>query len=105
MTASPVIMDIASPSRRRRKEGNLSALLGHGDFHLRRYDLLAAPLRELFAGIDVIYHLAGRPGVRADPLDFHDRHDGRLSPLTSSSDRLVNPLEVNSFACSLLSGA
>ncbi|MEV0621950.1 NAD-dependent epimerase/dehydratase family protein [Nonomuraea sp. NPDC050404] len=53
-----------------RKEDNLSGLLDRPNFRLLRRDLLSTPLRELFAGADVIYHLAGRPGVRARPRDF-----------------------------------
>jgi nucleoside-diphosphate-sugar epimerase len=46
------------------KERNLAAVLDHDRFTLHREDLLHAPLAELFAGADVVYHLAGQPGVR-----------------------------------------
>lgn len=46
------------------KERNLEASLAHERFTLCREDLLNAPLAELFEGADVIYHLAGQPGVR-----------------------------------------
>ncbi|MCA0144872.1 NAD-dependent epimerase/dehydratase family protein [Blastococcus sp. LR1] len=46
------------------KERNLEAALGNERFTLVRGDLLTAPLAELFAGADVVYHLAGQPGVR-----------------------------------------
>lgn len=49
----------------RRKERNLTHLLGRERFTFRRGDLLALPLADLFAGTDVVYHLAGQPGVRA----------------------------------------
>jgi nucleoside-diphosphate-sugar epimerase len=46
------------------KERNLQGLVGHGRFRLDRLDLLGAPLHECFDGAEVIYHLAGQPGVR-----------------------------------------
>jgi nucleoside-diphosphate-sugar epimerase len=49
----------------RLKEGNLQTALANERFTLRREDLLDAPLDELFQGVDVVYHLAGQPGVRA----------------------------------------
>ncbi|MDH6108528.1 nucleoside-diphosphate-sugar epimerase [Kitasatospora sp. MAP12-15] len=48
-----------------RKERNLAALLGRPRFAFRRADLLGIPLAELFATTEVVYHLAGQPGVRA----------------------------------------
>jgi nucleoside-diphosphate-sugar epimerase len=46
------------------KERNLEAVLDHERFTLHREDLLTADLAPLFAGADVVYHLAGQPGVR-----------------------------------------
>ena len=48
----------------RLKERNLEAALGNDRFTLHREDLLDAPLAALFEDADVIYHLAGQPGVR-----------------------------------------
>jgi nucleoside-diphosphate-sugar epimerase len=48
----------------RLKERNLQAALQSQRFTLHREDLLEAPLAERFEGADVIYHLAGQPGVR-----------------------------------------
>jgi nucleoside-diphosphate-sugar epimerase len=48
----------------RLKERNLAAVLDHERFTLHREDLLDAPLAERFEGVDVVYHLAGQPGVR-----------------------------------------
>jgi nucleoside-diphosphate-sugar epimerase len=48
----------------RLKERNLQAALQSERFTLHREDLLEAPLAERFEGADVIYHLAGQPGVR-----------------------------------------
>jgi nucleoside-diphosphate-sugar epimerase len=46
------------------KERNLAAVLGDERFTLHREDLLSADLAALFEGADVVYHLAGQPGVR-----------------------------------------
>ncbi|MPZ94149.1 MAG: NAD-dependent epimerase/dehydratase family protein [Propionibacteriales bacterium] len=48
----------------RRKEANIAALRGYDNFTLHRLDLLTAPLTTLFESADVVYHLAGQPGVR-----------------------------------------
>ncbi|RPF38088.1 NAD-dependent epimerase/dehydratase family protein [Streptomyces sp. TLI_185] len=47
-----------------RKETNLAALADWDSFTLRRADLLDAPLPQLLDGCDVVFHLAGQPGVR-----------------------------------------
>jgi nucleoside-diphosphate-sugar epimerase len=46
------------------KEMHVRPALAHERFRLVRGDLLAAPLADLFAGADVVFHLAGQPGVR-----------------------------------------
>jgi nucleoside-diphosphate-sugar epimerase len=46
------------------KELNLLGVLGNERFTLCRDDLLTAPLPQLFADADVVFHLAGQPGVR-----------------------------------------
>src|SRR3712207_6097678 len=48
----------------RLKEAHLLGALAHERFRLHRVDLLEAPLAELFDGVEVVYHLAGQPGVR-----------------------------------------
>jgi nucleoside-diphosphate-sugar epimerase len=48
----------------RRKEANLAALTTRDGFALQRLDLLSAPLNTLLEDVDVVYHLAGQPGVR-----------------------------------------
>jgi nucleoside-diphosphate-sugar epimerase len=47
-----------------RKEINLLEALQYDRFRLHRDDLLRAPLRDLLDGADVVFHLAGQPGVR-----------------------------------------
>ena len=49
----------------RRKEANVADLQERNGFSLHRVDLLTAPLTRLFQGVDVVYHLAGQPGVRS----------------------------------------
>lgn len=49
----------------RRKEANVTPLLDRRGFVLHRLDLLSAPLDSLLESVDVVYHLAGQPGVRA----------------------------------------
>lgn len=55
------LTDFYDPARKR---GNLTRLLDRARFTFHRGDLLRLPLRPLFAGADVVYHLAGQPGVR-----------------------------------------
>ncbi len=47
-----------------RKWANLTAALAHPRFHLAEEDLAVADLEPLLADVDVVYHLAGQPGVR-----------------------------------------
>ncbi|ANB59595.1 NAD-dependent epimerase/dehydratase family protein [Anoxybacteroides amylolyticum] len=46
------------------KTHNLQTLLAHPRFTLISENLLTAPLHELLKDADVVYHLAGMPGVR-----------------------------------------
>jgi nucleoside-diphosphate-sugar epimerase len=48
----------------RRKQANVAPLLDRDKFVLHQLDLLSAPLESLLESIDVVYHLAGQPGVR-----------------------------------------
>lgn len=48
----------------RRKKANLTALTDWNSFAFRRQDLLTAPLHRLLDGVEVVFHLAGQPGVR-----------------------------------------
>jgi nucleoside-diphosphate-sugar epimerase len=48
-----------------RKEQNLSACAGRDRFSFFEGDLGEMPLAALLEGVDVVYHLAGQPGVRA----------------------------------------
>jgi|GEM_PF-56597 UDP-glucuronate 4-epimerase len=46
------------------KEANLAGLRERPDFRLVEADLSVAPLEPLTEGVEVVYHLAGQPGVR-----------------------------------------
>lgn len=48
----------------RRKLANIAPLCRREHFTFHRADLLTAPLPALLEGADVVYHLAGQPGVR-----------------------------------------
>ncbi|HET6625977.1 MAG TPA: NAD-dependent epimerase/dehydratase family protein [Nocardioidaceae bacterium] len=48
----------------RRKEANLATVSGRPGFTEQRLDLNTASLTTLFEKADVVYHLAGQPGVR-----------------------------------------
>jgi nucleoside-diphosphate-sugar epimerase len=48
----------------RRKRSNVATLLREPAFTLHEVDLLTAPLEPLLDGVEVVYHLAGQPGVR-----------------------------------------
>jgi nucleoside-diphosphate-sugar epimerase len=50
---------------RRYKERNLAGFVGHGNFTFIRQDLLKLDLVTLLQDVQVIFHLAGQPGVRA----------------------------------------
>lgn len=49
---------------RRLKEANLARARGQSSFHLVEADLLQADLNVLLGDVDVVFHLAGQPGVR-----------------------------------------
>jgi UDP-glucuronate 4-epimerase len=46
------------------KAGNITELRDHSGFELRELDLASDPLDELLEGVDVVFHLAARAGVR-----------------------------------------
>jgi UDP-glucuronate 4-epimerase len=52
-----------------RKRANLQALADHPGFRFHELDLRTAPLDELLRDVDVVYHLAAQPGVRASWAD------------------------------------
>lgn len=52
------------------KQRNLAAALRHESFQFCELDLAADDLRAALDGVEVVYHLAGRPGVRAAITQF-----------------------------------
>ena len=54
------------------KELNVSPLMGEKRFHLIEADLVLAKAAELIEEVDVVFHLAARPGVRDSWSDFSD---------------------------------
>ena len=49
---------------RERKEANLAALRDRAGFEISEVDLAEADLDPILEGAEVVYHLAGQPGVR-----------------------------------------
>lgn len=58
--------DYYDPSRKRQ---NIRDALAHPDFELIEADLARAPIGPLLEDVDVVYHLAGQPGVRVSWSD------------------------------------
>src|SRR5947209_9689729 len=52
------------------KERNLAEALAHPQFRFHRLDLREAPLDDLVAAADVIFHLAAMPGLAASWSHF-----------------------------------
>ncbi|HXC76850.1 MAG TPA: NAD-dependent epimerase/dehydratase family protein [Candidatus Acidoferrum sp.] len=59
---------------RSRKEQNLEKSRSHGRFRFEPADLVDAELAPLLDGADVVYHLAGQPGVRPSWGSQFDRY-------------------------------
>lgn len=53
-----------NPSLNQTKQRNLRLLLTHPRFQFHQVNLLQADLERLLDGVQVVYHLAGMPGVR-----------------------------------------
>lgn len=56
------------------KEKNMEATLGHANFAFYELDLVEDDLREAVEGADVVFHLAGRSGIRPgrrNPFDHY----------------------------------
>jgi len=52
------------------KELNLAGALAHERFRFHPLDLAEAPIEPLLYGVDTVFHLAARPGVRDSWADF-----------------------------------
>lgn len=53
-----------NPSLNQTKQRNLRSLLQHPRFQFHQVDLRQADLKSLLDGVQIVYHLAGLPGVR-----------------------------------------
>jgi nucleoside-diphosphate-sugar epimerase len=71
---------------RERKVQNIEAARASPRFELVEADLTVADLRQLLDGVDVVYHLAGQPGVRAS---WADGFAGYLSNNVTATQRLL----------------
>jgi UDP-glucose 4-epimerase len=60
--------------RRARKEQNLEVARSHRNFSFEELDLVDADLTAALEGADVVYHLAGQPGVRPSWGHQFDRY-------------------------------
>jgi nucleoside-diphosphate-sugar epimerase len=60
--------------RRARKEQNLEAARSHRNFSFEELDLVVADLTAVLEGADIVYHLAGQPGVRPSWGHQFDRY-------------------------------
>ncbi|MFD9317604.1 NAD-dependent epimerase/dehydratase family protein [Streptomyces sp. NPDC060053] len=60
----------------RRKRDNVRTHTGHPRFTFVRTDLLQDALESLTEGVDVVFHLAGQPGVRQSWAEHFAEHDG-----------------------------
>src|SRR6266571_1353939 len=60
--------------RRARKEQNLEAAKSHRNFSFEELDLVVADLTAVLEGADVVYYLAGQPGVRPSWGHQFDRY-------------------------------
>ena len=59
---------------RSHKEANLAQLRDEARFSLREVDLAAGELSNLLNGVDVVYHQAAQPGVRASWGSYFDTY-------------------------------
>jgi nucleoside-diphosphate-sugar epimerase len=69
-----------------RKHANAAALRAWDGFELQRLDLASAPLDRLVDRCDVVFHLAGEPGVRSS---WGARFDRYLRNNLSATQRLL----------------
>jgi UDP-glucuronate 4-epimerase len=60
------------------KELNVTALVSEKHFELIEVDLALADVSEIIDGIDIVFHLAARPGVRDSWSDFDDYVDSNV---------------------------
>jgi UDP-glucose 4-epimerase len=72
------------------KEQNIKDLTGNPDFAFEELDLVDADLRRVLRGANVVYHLAGRPGVRPS---WGEQFDSYLRDNVLATQRLLESLK------------
>ena len=72
-----------------RKRAHVARLLEWNGFTFEQLELTEAPLTELFDGADVVYHLAGQPGVRPS---WGSEFDVYLSRNVAATQRVLEAL-------------
>jgi UDP-glucose 4-epimerase len=72
------------------KEQNIRDLRGNPDFAFEELDLVDADLRRVLRGANVVYHLAGRPGVRPS---WGEQFDSYLRDNVLATQRLLESLK------------
>ena len=75
---------------RARKEENLEDLRANPNFTFEELDLVEADLRRVLRGANVVYHLAGRPGVRPS---WGQQFDSYLRDNVLATQRLLEALK------------
>ncbi len=69
------------------KRHNLAGLLAHPRFQFEEADLAAADLRPLLTDVDVVFHIAGQPGVRDS---WGDKFAGYTRNNVLTTERLLH---------------
>ncbi len=90
------------------RRSNLAGADGHAGFRLVEGDLLTADLDALVDGADVVYHLAGRPGVQTSwgpAFEEHLRHNTLTTHLLLDSARRAGVARVVVASSSSVYGA
>jgi UDP-glucose 4-epimerase len=72
------------------KELNLEASRAHPDFTFEELDLVESDLRHVLRGVKVVYHLAGRPGVRPS---WGEEFDSYVRDNVVATQRLLESLK------------
>ena len=75
---------------RARKEQNLEGSRAHPEFTFEELDLVDADLQRALRGANVVYHLAGRPGVRPS---WGEQFDGYVRDNILATQRLLECLK------------
>jgi nucleoside-diphosphate-sugar epimerase len=75
----------------RRKRSHIQRLLEWNHFSFSELELTATPLEEIFGKADVVYHLAGQPGVRPS---WGSEFDVYLARNVAATQRVLEALRV-----------